>query len=92
MADEANATRPPLADEPHHDPSGPDPDRHKMVRATMALVLLAVTAILTARCGFESSKWGGEMSISFSRASTARIEAARQQGVANNAQQQDLSI
>jgi hypothetical protein len=55
-------------------------------------VLLAVTAILTAWCGFEASKWGGEMSIAFSRASTARIEAARQQGIANNARQQDLTI
>lgn len=68
------------------------PHRHHAVRETITLVLLAVTAILTAWCGFESSKWGGEMSIAFSRASTARIEAARQQGIANNAQQQDLSI
>lgn len=92
MPDETNETRPPVADEPRADSSGPDPERHKVVRETIALVLLAVTAILTAWCGFESSKWGGEMSISFSRASTARIEAARQQGVANNARQQDLSI
>ena len=62
------------------------------VRETTALVLLSVTAVLTAWCGFEASKWGGEMSISFSRASTARIEAARQQGVANNARQEDLTI
>jgi len=62
------------------------------VRETLALILLAVTAILTAWCGFESSKWGGEMSIAFSRASSARIEAARQQGEANTAQQQDLMI
>jgi hypothetical protein len=66
--------------------------RHAGLRENLALVLLAVTAILTAWCGFESSKWGGEMSISFSRASTARIEAARQQGIANTSQQQDLMI
>jgi len=67
-------------------------DHRAALRETLALVLLAVTAIMTAWCGFESSKWGGEMSVSFSRASTARIEAARQQGVANNARQQDLTI
>jgi hypothetical protein len=67
-------------------------ERRAALRETLALVLLAITAIMTAWCGFESSKWGGEMSISFSRASTARIEAARQQGIANNARQEDLTI
>ena len=61
-------------------------------RETLALILLSVTAIFTAWCGFESSQWGGEMSIAFSQASSARIEAARQQGVANNARQEDLTI
>jgi hypothetical protein len=61
-------------------------------RETLALILLSVTAIFTAWCGFESSKWGGAMSIAFSQASSARIEAARQQGVANNARQEDLTI
>jgi hypothetical protein len=67
-------------------------ERWEKVRETAALVLLSVTAILTAWCGFEASKWGGEMSIAFSRASAARIEAAKQQGIANNARQQDLTV
>jgi hypothetical protein len=46
-------------------------------------VLLSVTAIATAWSGFQSSKWGGEMSIAFSKASTARIEASRADGNAN---------
>ena len=46
-------------------------------RELLAVIVLSVTAVLTAWSGFESSKWGGEMSISFSQASTARIEAAR---------------
>jgi hypothetical protein len=33
--------------------------------------------------GFQASKWSGAMSISFSQASTARIEATRLEGVAN---------
>ena len=48
-----------------------------------AVLLLAVTAIMTAWTGFQSSKWSGAMSISFAQASTARIDAARLEGVAN---------
>jgi hypothetical protein len=62
------------------------------VRETVVIVVLSITAVLTAWCGFESSKWSGEMSIAFSQASSARIEAARQEGVANAARQADLSI
>ncbi|HEY9392660.1 MAG TPA: hypothetical protein VIP58_00935, partial [Nocardioides sp.] len=42
-----------------------------------------VTAILTAWTGFQASKWSGAMSISFSQASTNRIEAARLESTAN---------
>jgi hypothetical protein len=62
------------------------------VRDTVVLIVLSVTAVLTAWCGFESSKWGGEMSIAFSEASGTRIEAARQDGIANSARQADLTI
>ncbi len=59
---------------------------------TWSAVLLAVTVILTAWSGFQSSKWGGAMSISFSQASTARLEANRASGEASAARQADLSI
>ena len=49
------------------------------LRETVVLVVLSITAVLTAWCGFESSQWSGEMSIAFSEASSARIEAARQE-------------
>ena len=62
------------------------------IRETVVLVVLSITAVLTAWCGFQSSQWSGEMSIAFSEASGARIEAARQAGVANAARQADLSI
>ena len=29
----------------------------------MTVFVLSITAVLTAWCGFEASKWGGEMSI-----------------------------
>jgi hypothetical protein len=62
------------------------------IRETVVIIVLSITAVLTAWCGFESSKWSGEMSIAFSQASSARIEAARQEGIANAARQADLSI
>ena len=49
----------------------------------IGVILLSITAILTAWTAFQSSKWGGAMSISFAQASTARIEAARYDGLAN---------
>lgn len=52
-------------------------------RELVAVLLLSVTAILTAWTAFQSSKWSGAMSISFSQASTARIEASRFESNAN---------
>lgn len=48
------------------------------------VVVLSATTILTAWSGFQSSKWGGAMSISFAQASTARIEASRFDQTANS--------
>ncbi|MBL0885132.1 hypothetical protein [Myceligenerans indicum] len=59
---------------------------------TIAVILLAVTAVLTAWSGFESSKWGGEMSIAFSRASTQRIEASRYAASADAIRAVDLQV
>jgi hypothetical protein len=52
-------------------------------RELIAILLLSVTAILTAWTGFQASKWSGAMSISFSQASTNRIEAARMESITN---------
>jgi len=49
----------------------------------LAVILLSVTAVLTAWTGFQASKWNGAMSISFNQASAARIDASRQEGTAN---------
>jgi hypothetical protein len=68
-----------LAEDPDEAAENPAPNRHRAtgLQEIIAVVLLAVTAILTAWSGFQSSKWGGAMSIAFSQASSARIEAAR---------------
>ncbi len=56
------------------------------------MLVLSITAVLTAWCGFEASKWGGEMSIAFSQASGARIQAASAAGEARSATQYDLAL
>lgn len=67
------------AEDPDGGADDPPANRHRAreLQEIIAVVLLAVTAILTAWSGFQSSKWGGAMSIAFSQASSARIEAAR---------------
>ena len=64
----------------------------KTTREVLVVVILSLTAVLTAWCGFQSSKWGGEMSIAFSQASGARIQSAEASGEARTSQQFDLSI
>lgn len=67
-------------------------ERSPRLVETWSAVLLSVTVILTAWSAFESSKWGGEMSIAFSEASSSRIQANRAAGEVANARQVDLSI
>ncbi len=52
-------------------------------RELVAVILISVTTILTAWTAFQASKWGGAMSINFSQASAARIDAARFESDAN---------
>ena len=73
-------------------PTEPVRRRWSEVREIVAVFLLAVTAILTAWCGFESSKWGGMMSIQFSQASGARIQSVDYASASRDAQSVDLSI
>ncbi|WP_336922858.1 hypothetical protein [Aquipuribacter sp. SD81] len=58
-----------------------DPRRARL--ELVAVVVLSLTTILTAWSAFQSSKWGGAMSIAFSEASSARIEATRVDATAN---------
>lgn len=60
------------------------PDSAAGWRELVAVLLLSVTAIVTAWTGFQASKWGGAMSIAFSEASSSRIEASRQESLARS--------
>ena len=54
--------------------------------------MLSVTAILTAWCGFQASKWSGERAIAFAEASAARVEASDADNQAREARVVDLII
>jgi hypothetical protein len=61
-------------------------------RELIAVILLSVTAIATAWCGFQATKWGGAMSIAFSQATTARMEATRADGNANRQSNNQIQL
>ncbi len=63
-------------------------ERHELV----AVLLLSLVAVLTAWCGFESSKWGGDSGVAFSEASAARIEAANFESEARDARMLDVAV
>ena len=58
----------------------------------VAVLMIALTAVLTAWTAFESSKWGGVMSIEFSQAGATRTESVRASNVANRQTVVDVSL
>lgn len=70
----------------------PKAGRERRILDIVTVFVLSVTAVLTAWCGFEASKWGGEMSIAFSEASSARIQGESAEGTARDARLYDLTI
>jgi hypothetical protein len=61
-------------------------------RELVAVILLSITTILTAWSGFQASKWGGAMAISFNQASSARIQASRLDSDANRVETIQVSL
>ena len=66
--------------------------RHRPFIEIVAVAMLSVTAILTAWCGFQASKWSGERAIAFAEASAARVEASDADSQAREARVVDLII
>ncbi|MCU0259608.1 MAG: hypothetical protein MUE78_01185 [Ilumatobacteraceae bacterium] len=58
----------------------------------LAVVLMSMTAILTAWTGFQSAKWGGVMAIAFSQAGAARTEAVLLSDVSGVQLDTDLTL
>jgi hypothetical protein len=74
------------------DESAPTAKRHSEAHELVAVILLSLVAVLTAWCGFESAKWGGDSSVAFSQASAARIEASDFESQARDARSVDLAV
>ena len=73
-------------------PPADQPSRYSETHELIAVILLSLVAVLTAWCGFESNKWGGDSSVAFSEASAARIEAADYDSQARDARGFDLAV
>ena len=65
---------------------------HSATHELVAVILLSLVAVLTAWCGFQSTKWGGDSSVAFSEASSARIEASDYESEARDARMIDISV
>ncbi|WP_431278869.1 hypothetical protein [Leifsonia poae] len=74
------------------DDAQPKSRRRRLTLDSAAVIVLATIAVLTAWCGFESSKWGGEMSIAFSQASSARVQASNYSSEARDARALDQGV
>lgn len=74
------------------DESARPPGHHSETHELVAVILLSLVAVLTAWCGFESAKWGGDSSVAFSEASAARIEASDFESQARDARSVDLAV
>ena len=66
--------------------------QHSAAHELVAVILLALVAVLTAWCGFQSTKWGGDSSVAFSEASAARIEASDYESEARDARMVDITV
>jgi hypothetical protein len=63
--------------QPHElDESGGPPSRRERVLELAAVLLLSITAVATAWCGYQAARWSGEQSQHYARASVTRIYAA----------------
>lgn len=70
-----------------------DRDREWLSRLELfAVLLMALTAVMTAWSAFEASKWGGVMSIKFSEASATRTESVRSSNLANRQVTVDVDL
>ena len=58
---------------------------------TLATVLLALATVATAWSGYEASRWNGEQSKAFARASALRIESSKADALANSLTQIDIA-
>jgi hypothetical protein len=61
----------------------PDPSNVDRVVDVASVVLISVAAVLTALCGYQSGRWGGQQARLYGEANAARVEAAQASDRAN---------
>jgi hypothetical protein len=62
-----------LTENPHGKPVPPERAERRLELG--AVLLLALTTLVTAWCGYQAARWSGEQSDNFARASATRIKA-----------------
>lgn len=77
---------------PEGGPAEPANARKYEWHDVVSVAMLSIVAVVTAWCGFESSKWGGAMSISFSEASSNRVQASDARSASRDAFQLDAMV
>ncbi len=77
--------------EHRHHSAGGEAQGHDRVITIIEAILLAIVALLAAWSGFASSKWSTESRLDLAEASTARTEANRALGEAEEAKNFDVS-
>jgi hypothetical protein len=58
----------------------------------VATVLLTLATVATAWSGYQASRWNGEQAKAAARASAARIESVKAEGLANAQSQVDVAV
>lgn len=64
-----------LTEPPAGAPGGPDRSERRLELA--AVLVLALTTLATAWCGYQAARWSGDQSQNYARASSTRIKAQR---------------
>lgn len=67
-------------------------DRFTLILELLRVVAVSLTAVLTAWCGYQSTRWNGIMATEFSRANALRIQSASLMNATYQVLQVDLSL
>ena len=68
--------------EGHEDESPGRPERLERMLELGAVILMSITTLATAWCGYQAARWSGEQSQGYARASATRIKAQQQSTMA----------
>lgn len=73
-------------------PADPHRGRRSQIIELISVAVMSATVILTAWSGFQSAKWGGVMSTSFSEAGANRTESVRWSTIAGQQATLDVAL